>query len=79
MHELVKLYINDDEDLIAEEDQVWCLVDPNAMDAPRTMCNGEVFGYGEGAADGPTKTVKRGGITCPDCLVKIKRIKSLKL
>lgn len=43
------------------------------------MCKGEVFGFGEGAADGPTKKVKRGGITCPECLVKIKRIKSIKL
>jgi hypothetical protein len=43
------------------------------------LCTGEVFGYGEGAATYRAKDVARGGITCPDCLAIIKKIKDIKL
>ena len=43
------------------------------------LCNGQVFGEGEGNAKFEVKTVQRGGITCPDCLYMIKAFKKVKL
>lgn len=47
--------------------------------SPRTLCSGEVFGYGEGVAKYQSKLVLRGGITCEDCLRIIKQFKSIRL
>jgi len=77
MHMVVRLYINEDNERI--KDPVWCLVDPGAYDAARTLCNGEVFGASEGNARGEVKKVKRGGITCPNCLQKLREYKAIKL
>ncbi|MEM6886269.1 MAG: hypothetical protein AAF571_14690 [Verrucomicrobiota bacterium] len=79
MNEVVKLIKNEDNEIIPESERVWCLVDPGIGDAKRTFCEGEVYGFGEGNANGIEKTVKRGGITCPACLAKLKNYKAVKL
>lgn len=48
-------------------------------DADRSLCNGEVFGFGESALKYREKNVERGGITCRKCLEIIHEIKSIKL
>lgn len=48
-------------------------------DSPRTLCSGEVFGDAEGSAIYRSKSVVRGGITCPKCLLIIKQFKAKKL
>ena len=72
---LVKLVINEDGEKTSQD---WHL----AMIAAGSMtlfCTGEFYGEGEGNARGVEKTVKRGGITCENCLGKIKEIKKVKL
>ena len=44
-----------------------------------TFCGGEFFGYGESGCEYKTKVTERGGITCEECLEKIRRIKAVKL
>jgi len=83
-HTIVKLLINEDGDLIPKEEQVWHLVDPNDGSTQMTFCQGQVYDteYVIGQAEKVTgKEAKRakGGITCKDCLHKIKQIKSIKL
>lgn len=77
MNLLVKLKSLDDGELIPKEDQVWCLITPYA-DGPQTFCGGDYFGEGEGGAIGVTKRVKRGGITCPICIDRIREIKAVR-
>jgi len=73
---LVKLLTDDDG--TAYDDPKWHFVDiPGGGHA--TLCTGEYFGVGESSCKFETKTVKRGGITCPDCLNQIKTIKAIKL
>lgn len=61
-----------------KEEQVWHLVVEACGDSS-TLCQGEFFGIGAGTEEFKTKEVKRGGITCKDCLDTIKLIKSIKL
>lgn len=75
-HQLVRIII--DEDGEETHNDNWHLVDVSDA-APRTLCSGEVFGYGEGNAVYTTKSVARGGITCPKCLGKLKEYKAIKL
>lgn len=75
MNHLVK--ITYDEDGSKKENPKWCLV-MNNTDGPRTLCTGEVFGYGEGSAVYTEKKEERG-ITCPECISLIKYFKSVKL
>ena len=77
-HEVVKITVSDDGDHVASSDQVWCLVVTACGDAA-TFCTGEFFGSHQGGAEAESKTVQRGGITCPDCLEKIAMIKAIKL
>lgn len=76
-HELVKITVDDDGD--EKPDPKWCLVDPTNGGGPATMCTAEFFGYGESGCVYEIKAVKRGGITCEDCLKKIRLIKAIKL
>lgn len=70
--------IIEDEDGEATNNDSWHLaVQPDS--SPRTLCTGEAFGGSEGAAVYETKSVKRGGITCPKCLEIIKQFKAIKL
>lgn len=78
MNHLVMLTINEDGEAISAIDRRWCLID-GVSGSDATLCTGEVFGYGEGGARGNHKAVKRGGITCEDCLGKIEFYKSIRL
>lgn len=59
--QLVKLITDEDGAIVTEK--VWHLV-CRMGDSPRTVCTGEVFGYGEGAATYKTKEHRSGAITC---------------
>lgn len=74
-HKLVQM-ITDDDGLEYPNDY-WHFI--RATDAERTLCTGECFGEGESIATFETKVVARGGITCPECMKEIKRIKAIKL
>ncbi len=76
MNELVMITV--DEDGSEVESPKWCLVD-SAKGDPVTFCDGQFFGEGQGCAEFKLKEVKRGGITCPHCLKKIKAIKAVRL
>jgi hypothetical protein len=45
-------------------------------DAPRILCDGHVYGFGESEAQFEEK---KGKITCPSCIAIIKRVKAIKL
>jgi hypothetical protein len=77
VNNLVRITVNDDGDDVFKPK--WCIFGLVYNDAARTLCTGEVFGYGEGEAVYTTKEVVRGGITCPNCITIIKTIKSVKL
>lgn len=75
MHNLVKFITDEDGEPMAP---LWHY--PFVSGASNVgLCNGQVFGYGEGVAKFEVKTVKRGGITCPECLAIIKSFKKIKL
>jgi len=78
---LVKFITSEDEPEVElpKEFRVWCLVDPTAWDAPRNLCEGQVFGYGESEIQFEEKHTKRGGVTCPKCLQQIVAMKAVKL
>ncbi len=77
MNHLVKITVNDDGDETL--DTSWHLVDPTNRQGDATFCTQEFFGIGESACKFETKTVNRGGITCPACLIKIRTIKAIKI
>jgi len=77
-HELVKITIDEDFEPVREGDQVWCLGWVGGG-SPVCLCNSQVYGLGEGNAIFETKIVMRGGITCEDCMRKIKALKRVKL
>ena len=68
-----------DHDGSAFKDNFWHLVFDDFTGIRRTFCTGDVIDEGETDAEVRHKHVKRGGITCDDCLDKIKQIKSIKL
>ena len=71
-------YQQSEEDFIDEfgEDYLkyWHLVDPT--DAERLFCDGLAY---EDETEHKSKTVNRGGITCPNCLSKLNAYKNVKL
>lgn len=71
---LVKFITDDDGNKHTSKD--WHLVRTEAG-APRSVCTGEVFGYGEGAAKYKEKYT--GKITCVECKAIVKWFKSIKL
>lgn len=73
---LVRIIVNDDGEKVGNPK--WCL-SKNWDGADRTVCDGEVFGLGEGGAEFEIKERKRGGITCENCLEIIKWYKKIKL
>jgi len=75
MHSLVFFITNED----GEPDKpVWHFVRTDGP-SPHALCCGQVFGYGEGAAQYKTKQAKKGGVTCEECIAIIKGIKAIKL
>lgn len=77
MNILVKIIRDDDGEYV--ELPVWHLVDPGCDLGSAALCTGEFFGGGESAVEFETKQVRRGGITCPDCLRKLRAYKAVKL
>ncbi len=75
MNYLIRILVDDNGE--KRFDPVWCLVvhDTGNM----AFCSGEFFGVGESGVVYEVKGCKRGGITCPKCLDKIKLIKAVKL
>jgi hypothetical protein len=77
MNSLVMFFRDDDGELI--DDPVWHLIDPGNAQGEASFCTGEFFGGGESSVIFEVKMVKRGGITCPRCLDKLKIYKTVKL
>jgi hypothetical protein len=73
---LVRLLTDDSGEQV--EEPKWCLV-ITVGGSNSTFCTNEFFGYWEGDAQYDEKWVVRGGITCQDCLARIKEIKSVRL
>lgn len=74
-HQTVKLSVNED----GEPDTRGRHLVSDFGGSPTLFCTGEVFGHGEGYAEGAVRDVKRGGITCADCLDRIREIKAIRL
>lgn len=76
---LVRMITDEDGDAAPD---VWHLSWPDAG-SNSVFCTGEFYNVGgamgEGNACAEEKTTKRGGITCDDCLDKIKQIKKVKM
>lgn len=75
-HQLVKISRDDNGEEI--DSPKWCLSVAHAG-TTEAFCSGQVYGYGESAAEYKAKSCQRGGITCPNCLARIKQIKSIRL
>lgn len=73
---LVKITVNECGE--EEPERGWCLVQEFG-DAMRTVCMGEVFGEGEGAAEYETKDGSGREITCPRCRQIVQWYKAIKL
>jgi hypothetical protein len=76
MNKLVKFFTNDDGYPCSP---VWHLIDPSRTPGNMTLCTGEFFGVGESAVVFETKTMRRGGITCADCLDKLVAYKAVRM
>lgn len=83
VNRLIKILAYDPLDLGSEEiqdcDNGWHLVDIHGDSDPRILCSGFTFGYGVSGIRYEEKQVKRGGITCEECLRLIKAYKAIKL
>jgi hypothetical protein len=78
MNRLVRIIVDDDGD--NTKNAAWHLVDPANDLGDAALCTAEFFGEGESAnVQFEEKTAVRGGITCTDCLRKIKAIKAVRL
>jgi len=77
MNELVKIIRDDDGEL--SNDNSWHLVDPSNDMGPAALCTQEFFGLGESIVEFERKSSNKGGITCPECLRKIRLLKDVKL
>lgn len=78
MNGLVKILTSDSGEPREKANQVWHYVDV-ACAGNQTLCEGEYFGLGESGCKYKTKTVEKGGITCKECINKIKDYKAIKL
>lgn len=75
-HTLVKILTYDDGSKSVSNKWHW--IEHQAA-TNRTLCEGVAFGIGDSDVKFVTKTVDKGGITCPACLSIIKQYKSIKL
>jgi len=78
MNHLVRITIDDDGEPVFIGPE-WCLVDMGNPEGPATLCKGEFFGIGESNCIYTEKWLIRGGITCQNCIDKIKLYKAVKL
>jgi hypothetical protein len=76
MHELVKILSDDDGEEI--ETPVWHLAASHCGD-PSVLCTKEQYGFGQSDCVYKVKVVKRGGITCQECMKMLLEFKSVKL
>ncbi len=76
MNYLYRVTIDPENEKIKEVDQVWC-ASTRTTDTLRTVCGWALDAFGCQAYD--SKAVKKGGITCDDCLATIKEIKAIRL
>ena len=76
-HTLVKVIKTDDGEKVNTTDQTWCAT-AFGGNTTRTLCTGEAID-GSSDVEVETKTVKRGGITCEECLDAIKHYKAIRL
>lgn len=53
----------------------WCYIH-EICGGDVAFCSGQYFGQGESSCE---YTIKKGKITCPDCIEKIKEIKTIRL
>ena len=82
MNHVVRFLTTDDGEAVETNEQgdpiwgsEWHLVN-SFGDAHRTLCGGEVFGFGEGAAEFEDKL---GKITCDRCIEMVKFFKKVRL
>ena len=75
-HALVRIIRDDDGDLTFNNS--WHFVDPH-HGGLKAYCTGEFFGFAESSAEYETKTVNRGGITCPSCQQLLRYFKAVRL
>lgn len=78
MHQLAKQLKNEDRVEIPVEEQVWHSI-KDASGDPALVCTGEFIDEGCGDGEYILKVVKRGGITCKECMSTIKHFKAIKL
>ncbi len=78
MNELVRIITADDGSKKDNPD-VWHLISPMNAQGSASFCEDEFFGSGESGCEFEVKYAKRGGITCRQCLDKIKVVKAIKL
>lgn len=81
MNHLVKCLVNDDGEEVSLEDQVWCATTHINGD-PAVLCTGNFTTYSCGGNENTEyifKSVKRGGITCRDCLAILREYNGYKL
>lgn len=76
MNHLVKIITSDDGEEV--EGAKWCL-SVVAAGGNMSFCSGEFYGPGESSCKYKVKKQNVGGITCSECIDKIKLIKSVKL
>lgn len=68
--------IIDDDDGIKKKYAKWCLVDPCNNQGRAALCTQEFFGEGESSCE---YKIKKGVITCPNCIEIIKTYHKIKL
>lgn len=74
MMEYVVRFDTDEDGCEEEKNDIWHWSDHT--NEGRAFCSGQVFGYGESAIK---YEAKKGKITCPECIARIKAIKKVKL
>lgn len=74
MNKLIKIIENHSQGYRCTDDQCWCYISDETR---TTLCGDDIDS--DNIIKAESKTVKRGGITCPLCLDIIKRIKAIKL
>lgn len=77
MNNLVKIIRFDDGSV--SNDNRWHLIDPGDIFTGVTLCKGDVLGDAESNIEFEEKAVMRGGITCKECIKKLKKYKSIAL
>lgn len=75
MNRLYKITLT--EDLEVVDCPKWCVL-AFGQDTNRVLCTGDALDGGS-SFQYETKVVKKGGITCEDCLLALKHYKAIKL